>query len=222
MNSYASIAQVGSNAHSEVNNPLTYCMNNTMDQRFLHGGHADTYGQHSRPCQLFMSEYCAKKWDNFCEVASANKTTWLPNSMDCSTGISARGAGKRLTAGETLIRNTAARKYLIQMLNAHKKYMPFDPTVPTSPLISYWRSNADVTQADCGSVAIPMFAVDPTTIDNDPVMDKLLLVPAIAPDILINIYNTMKRQGVLGRLKGTKLGKFYSTVDYFKNKGGLS
>ena len=217
MNSYASLAQVGPNAHSEVNNPLTYCVNNNLDQRFLHGGHADILGQNSTQCQLFMSEYCAKKWDNFCEVASANQTTNIPNSMAVGMGLNAYNPGKQVTMGEMLIRNTAARKYLVRMLYAQKQYIPFDATVPTSPLVSYWCSTPNCN----GATPVPVFAVDPTVIDEDPIMDKLLAVPSVAPDILINIYNTMKRQGTLGGLKGTKLGAFYSSAKYFRDKGGL-
>ena len=218
MNSYASISGFGSNAHSEVNNPLTYCLNNNMDQRFLHGGNADTYGQHSRPCQLFMSEYCANGWDSFCEAASLNTNSWTPNNMQCSL-LSGDVAYRGLVAGEVLIRNTAARKYLVKMLGAVKKYEPFDPTVPTSPLISYWVPDDGCPL--CNSCGTPVYAVDPKTIDSDPVMDKLLAKPGIAPTIMVNIYNTMKRLGTLKELKGTKLGYFYTVHPYFKAKGGV-
>jgi len=213
---YSNISDFGSNAYSAVNNPLTYCMGNTMDQRFMHGGHSDTYGQHSRPCQLFMSEYCADKWDDFCEVASKNMNTYYPDQYEGCTlggGVACRG----LTAGEALIHNTAARKYLIKMHGAHKKYEPFDPTVPTSPMISYWVSD----NCSYSNVGVPEYGVDPKNIDNDPVMDKILEKPIIAFNILINIYNTMKRKGTLNQLKGTKLSHFYNTHEYFKSKGGL-
>ena len=65
---YSKIDNFGSNAASQVDNPLTYCVNNTLDQRFLHGSGVSDLGQHSRPCQLFMSEYCAQGWDKFCDL----------------------------------------------------------------------------------------------------------------------------------------------------------
>ena len=215
---YASISDFGSNAHSEVNNPLTYCLNDTLDQRFLHGSHSDTYGQHSRSCQLFLSEYCAKGWDGFCEVASQNTCRWLPNNIQSCLGYG-DVACKGMTAGEVLVHNTAARKYLVNMLGAHKKYEPFDPTVPTSPLISYWvpSDNCPMTLGK----PVPVYAVNPKEIDRDPVMDRCLANPVIALDILINIYNTMKRQMTLSQLRGTKLGHFYTTHPYFKAKGGI-
>lgn len=215
---YASISNFGSNAYSEVNNPLTYCLNDNMDQRFLHGGHADVYGQHSRPCQLFLSEYCAKGWDGYCEVASQNTNTSLPNNMQGCLGVG-DVACKGMNAGEVLVRNTAARKYLIKMLGAHKKYEPFDPTVPTSPLISYWVPSNNCPTSD--GPLVPVYAVNAAEIDNDPVMNKILAKPLIALDILINIYNTMKRVGNLKDLRGTKLGHLYSAHPYFVAKGGL-
>lgn len=212
---YSSISDFGSNAYLPVNNPLTYCMNDTMDQRFLHGGHSDVLGQHSRPCQLFMSDYCADNWDEFCEIASRNTSKSYPNNIDGCTE-STNVAHGSMTAGEALIYNTASRKYLIKMHNAYKKYEPFDPTVPTSPMISYW-----VNDGSCSNSRVPEYAVDPAKIDTDVVMDKILMKPIIAMDILINIYNTMKRYGTLSGLKGTKLGKFFDTHPYFKTKGGL-
>ncbi len=217
-NNYSSISSFGSNAYSPVNNPLTYCLNNNMDQRFLHGSNADTYGQHSRPCQLFLSEYCASKWDNYCEVASRNTESWTPNNLKCSlTGCN----NSNNSAGEMLVRNTAARKYLVKMIGATKKYEPFDPNVPTSPLISYWVSDNKCSPHLGARCLTPIYAVNPKTIDNDIVMDKLLAKPTIAPIILVNIYNTMKRMGTLKHLKGTKLGHFYTTNPYFNSKGGL-
>ncbi len=212
--SYKDISDFGSNAHSAVNNPLTYCLGNNMEQRFLHGGHADIYGQHSRPCQLFLSQYCADKWDGFCELASRNQSTHYPEQSEGCTGLVACNG---LTTGEALIYNTATRKYLIKMHNAHKKYEPFDPTVPTSPMISYWVSdNCSYSQK-----GVPEYAVDPKKIDDDIVMDKILTKPIIAMNILINIYNTMKRHGTLNSLKETKLGHFYNFHPYFKAKGGV-
>jgi hypothetical protein len=127
--------------------------------------------------------------------------------------VACRGA----TAGEALIYNTAARKYLVAMHGAHKKYEPFDPNTASSPMISYWVSDSCVG-SNCG---IPEYAVDPSKIDDDVVMDKLLMNPMVALNLLINIYNTMGRQNTLSGLKGTKLGNFYDTYPYFRAKGGV-
>jgi len=213
---YSKISGFGSNTYSAVNNPLTYCIGNTMDQRFLHGGASDTLGQNSRSCQLFMSEYCSDKWDDFCEIASKSTTRHYPNQ----SGSSCSGGGVAcagLTAGESLIRSTAERKYLHIMHGSRKKYEPFDPTVPTSPLISYWVSD----QCSQYSSGVPEYRVDGKTIDSDIVMDKILRKPSIAPTILVNIFNTMKRHGDLSTLNGTKLGNYYITHPYFKVEGSV-
>ena len=208
---YRPIASIGSNMYSPTNNPLTYCLGDTVDRNFLHGGAADTLGQHSKHCQLFMSEYCAEGWDEICEYASLNNNIDYPNNFQLCNGAS-QVASKNTTAGEVLLRNTAARKYLVTMGNCVKQYQPFDPNVAMSPLISSWSNGTGASRC------IPVYAVDPSTIDQDIVMSKLLMKPQIAIDILTNIFNTMKRQNTLQHLEGTKLGKFYAINPYFNRK----
>ena len=216
-NNYRPIASFGSNAYSPVNNPISYCLNETMDNRFLHGGSSYIVeGQHTKNGQAYFSEYCANGWDQFCEVGSRNTSRSYPNNIQLNINFGST-ASQNLTAGEILIYNTAAKKYLVNMLGCRKKYEPFDPTVATSPMISFWVSDQCSRNGKC----VPIYSVDPSTIDNDPVMDKILSKPQIAIDILINIYNTMKRNGTLSQLKGTKLGNFYDNVPYFKSKGGI-
>jgi hypothetical protein len=168
-------------------------MTDGLEHGFLHGGSANLYGKYSRPCQLFMSEYCATKWDSFCEVASYNTNTNFPNNAGNCLGYT-DVACKGLNAGEVLIKNTAARKYLVKMIGSKKTYEPFDPNVASSPLISYW-----IPENGCptGSGGVPIYIVNPKTIDSDIVMNKILSKPKIAFDILINIYNSMKRMKTL-------------------------
>jgi hypothetical protein len=201
---YSKIDNFGSNAVSEVDNPLTYCVNNTLDQRFLHGSGANELGQHSRPCQLFMSEYCAQGWDKFCDLAAANQVKSWPNDVGpCGTRLPCLD----LTAGDTLVRNTATRKYLVKMIGGHLEFQPFDPNVASSPLISQWKSDV---QCNAYMQPVPVYGVEPKDIDNDPVMTRLLAKPQIAMDVLMGIFKTMKNNGTLSQLKGTRLGTFYS------------
>ena len=209
---YKSISDFGSNEYSHVNNPLTYCIGDNMDQRFIHGNMAPVNGNNSTQCQLFMSDYCSVGWDSFCELESKNTSTSFPVQSPGGVIDSSLCMGK---AGDLLIANTAARKYLLKMHNATEKYEAFDPTVANSPMIRYW-----VSDSGSGS-GIPEYAVDPKNIDDDVLMDKILEDPNIALNILINIYNTMKRHGTLSELKTTKLGKFYNNHPYFKQKGGI-
>ena len=211
---YRSIKSMGPSETSEVDNPLTYCISNTVDTRFLHGGNSDIYGQHSKPCQAYLSDYCANQWDGFCEYASNNNTISWTNNLNANWDVSCKG----LNAGEILIKNTASKKYLKEMGNCVQKLEPFDPTVANSPMISYWVPGTyDIYSNTC----IPVYSVDPKTIDSDIVMDKILSRPIIALDILVNIFNTMTRENTIGQLNGTKLGKFYDENPYFRNKDYL-
>jgi hypothetical protein len=229
---YINITQFGCNSDvtNTVNDPLTYCLGFSGDQQFLHGSSAVRInGQSSKECQLYLSQYCAEKWDNFCELASQNTNISFPNNMD-TLGLG-DVACKGLNQGEVLIHNTARRKYLNCMLsNCEKKWVPFDPNVANSPMISYWVTsgqcgNSSCFSSGCGSssfnTCVPVYTVDPSSINNDIVMNKILDKPYIAFDILVNIYNTMKRIGTLSQLRGTRLGNYYSSNKYFVSKGGL-
>ena len=196
---YSTISNFGRNnilcdTNDSLSNPLTYCMLDNTESRQLHGGESVTMDRDSRQCQLFMSQYCANKWDAFCEVASARKNRNIPNQ-----GSTFNYYNNQLTAGEMLVKNTASRKYLVGMVNGKLNWERFDPTNAKSPSISYWTPNS-----------IPEYGVNPKDLDNDPVMNKLLDNPHIAPDILINIYNTMTRNKTIGKLKRTRLGKYYT------------
>jgi len=215
---YSSISDFGANVVSEIDNPLTYCLSTELNNGFLHGSSSDTLGPNSQKCQMFLSEYCAQKWDGFCEAASHNTATSYPN-MGYISGCTVPQEinGRRITQGEILIHNTAARKYLQRMHGGHEVYEPFDPNVASSPVISYYIPG----RCTLTGRHVATYAVDPSTIDGDVVMDKLLMTPAIAPMILVNIYNTMKNSGELVKLRGTKLGHFYTVIPYFKDRGGL-
>ena len=139
-NIYANIKNFGNTPNDksiglEIEDPLSYCLNWTIDQQFLHGGNSYIYGQYSKPCQAYLSDYCAEGWDGFCELASKNNNTNWPNQLDhtknFTTGIS---------AGDILIKNTAVKKYMVKMSdNCSQKFEPFDPTVANSPMISFWK-----------------------------------------------------------------------------------
>jgi hypothetical protein len=208
---YSSISKFGNMKNpSAVNNPLTYCINNTIDNKFLHGGppHILADGQGSPNCQAFLSDYCAQGWDSYCEYASNNINERYPSTMEtpdsCDNIPRGFNAAIPLTEGEVLLRNTASRKYLVKMIQGKELWEPFDPTVADSPMIRKW------VQTGYGNPMSPVYAVNPREIDNDIVMNKILSKPRIAMDILMNIYHTMKRNGTINQLDGTNLGKFYN------------
>lgn len=209
-NSYRSIGSIGGGtAIDAMANPLSYCVLNSIDTSFNHGQDVNILGPESKNCQNFMADYCAAKWDGVCEYAYNNQNKMVPNMMsDCQGNAPCHN----LTAGQILLRNTAAKKYLTAMSgNCSLRYEPFDPTVASSPMISYWD-----TGCHAKSRCVPMYEVDPKTIDNDVVMNKILANPKVAINILINIYNTAKRKGTLENLKGTNLYRFFQCEQFQK------
>jgi hypothetical protein len=199
-NNYAKANSFGCSMPDPVNNPLSYCvLGANVNNKFLHGGYAnEPFG---KECQAFMSDYCAQGWDDFCEVASAVDTTSWPNSIDPNSPMG-------LTQGEILIRNTAAKKYLIKTYSScQMSCEPFDPTVTSSPMVCY-----NCNCPDC----VPQYEVNPETIDKDIVMNKILNNYGIASDMLVNIYENMARKGLMVKLEGTNLGGFYKSREFME------
>lgn len=203
MTCYAKLIQFGNTAVTDLpvynGDPLTYCIGNNASQRFNHGSNAATYGQNSNACQIFMAQRCAAKWDPVCEYASSHAA-----NEEYATRADTLGAGSYqaidLTPGEILIRNTAMEKYRANMYDCQVKAEPFNAVDPASPMIYSWVGQNCVAEYEIA---------DASTIDADPVMNKILDRPQIAKQLLTNIKNTMQRKGTLGTLVGTRLGAFY-------------
>jgi len=223
--SYSCIGNFGqSEKVSPMSNPLSYCAVGGLDSGFYH----TLGGQYLRPdssqCQQFMGAYCGSKWDNICETLSKDMSKTSPNTVQqCNgpMGIVNTGLGGDLTRGQILIRNAASERFLKSMSgNCKRDYEPFDPTVADSPLISRWTAEGNVCRsgANChaSNVCVPIYAVDPKTIDDDPVMNKILEQPWIAMNILVNIYNNAVRNGELESLRGTKIYRLFGSVDFQK------
>lgn len=176
-------------------NPLVSCSLNLLDSGFQ--GVDRTYGKGSYNCQLFTAQQCANNWNNFCEIESDNTDVRYPDNVD---GL---GISQNLNAGEILIRDTAHMKYIVKMINGDKKDIPFNPIDINSAKLITWVSKN-------GLPTIPVYYVDPTTVDKDPVLIKLLAKPSIAPDILKGLYKTAKRKGNLNEYNDTLLGYWFN------------
>ena len=137
------------------------------------------------------------------------ETQKVPNMLqNCDNASDAGCYG--MTEGQILLKNTAMKKYLVAMSgNCQLKYEPFDPLTASSPMVTYWDSECQAKGA-----CVPMYAVDPSKIDNDRVMNLILKDPKIAIGILLNIYNTAVRKGSINTLKGTKLYNFFMTPGF--------
>lgn len=201
-----------------VNNPLSYCLSSGMDNSFMHGGHAGKIlNRETKPCQSYISEYCSNNWDEYCELESKNNSR-LSNALNSEQNTLNATIG--LTAGEVLIYNTASKKYIIRREGSCKLVSTqFDPTVASSPMYNEWVSSGGICFTGCGEDGgdcVPVYGVNPSTIESDPLMNKILNKPAIALDILKKIYVDMKKEKTLFQLKGTRLGSFFE-----KNFGAL-
>ena len=203
---YKSLINFGANKPNAVDDPISYCMP-TTDNYFIHGPQSWKIMTNSKPCQAYLSEYCSQGWDGFCEVVANTSATNIPNQIDINSSFN----GINLTSGDILVRNTASKKYLLNMGMCRKKIEQFDPLVSTSPNIYYWENNYG-SGNNLTSNCTPEYAVDPSAIDDDIVMNKILLKPSIAPDILDNIYRTMKENGTLVAVKDKKLGKYFEAT----------
>lgn len=231
--SYATISDFGKGANTQ-SNPLALCATSTLDSNFNNtlGGN-NISGPGNQQCQIFMAGYCAGNWDGVCEYMSKDQARVSPTIVQSWYGpqgnyLTALGIGSNLTKGQLLIRNTAAEKYLKSMsANCKRHYEPFDPTVADSPLVSRWIPSG--YSSDCktdeylfSSMCKPVYGVDPETIDNDIVMDKILQQPDIALDILVNIYNTAVANGDIKKLLNKKIGKLFVDPTFQKvAKSGL-
>ena len=195
------------------NDPLTVCLTDTMDKNFQSGSIGHLFGSRSRKCQLYMAQRCAENWDGFCEYYYRDRAgcQWpdrqqWPNTVQPRGWACQEGVAPPLTTGEQLLQNTAERKYCTY-LNCEKQCEKFNPMDPSSPTITYY------TDTGYGENCIPVCNVDPSTIDDDPVMDRMIANPKAAAGTLINICNTAKRQGT--DISGTKLGAVCN--QYFQN-----
>ncbi len=224
MSSYTKITAFGPAAgNSPMNNPLSYCAVSPLDSEFNHtlGSYM---GPYSFQCQAFMADYCANNFDGVCEYMSKNTDTRFPayhgNRAIGSGCSSSLGIGSGTSLGDNLIRQTAMEKYLVKMSsNCVRTYQPFDPTVANSPMIGTWSPIRSQ-----GGTCVPVYAVDPSVIDDDVVMNKILQKPELSLDILMNIYNN-SRNGVAipaywDSLKNTKLGQLLSS-DWFQSRNSV-
>lgn len=223
MSNYTSIGNFGNSNQNSLSDPMALIASSGLGagfQNVLGASYLNPDGEHA---QKYAAQWCATVgWNGTCEVLSKNVNRALPNTMaSCYTP---NGSCQiNLTQGQQLVRNTAMEKYLVAMSdNCVRQYQPFDPTSADSPLMSSWvnqgYSSSNKSCKSCSWTAcVPIYGVDPSKIDQDPVMNKILAEPWIAMDILINIYNNLKRKGKLSTLKNTKLGTLFET-QYFQQQ----
>ncbi len=202
---YSSIASFGSNK-SPSNDPLTYCLTESLDNAFQHGSSgASLYGPWSEHCQIYMAERSAKDWDMFSEyyykAHQVNEWGQWPNTSQSCT--STNDWCKGLTVGDYMLKNTAERKYC-RRPNCRLVAEPFDPNVADSPWITYYES----CECSTGEQNCPIICdqVDPGKLNDDVVMNHLLDNPWVGFNVLANIANNGARQGK--DFSGTRFGQW--------------
>jgi len=226
MSNYATFQKFGSNINRGVRNPynvanpLTYCLYWDSSTKFLHGSTARYYTPQCYECQNYMADYCAGKfndkntWDPYCEIYynNNNNNVWPNNAVinqsaanlsNCCGNARCSVTGGRLTTGEQLLRNSAERRFL-EYPGCPTAYEVFDPNVGSSPMMMVpgcGQQSVDYTNA--------IVKINPATIDNDQLMNRVLKTPSIALDILAIIYAATKSQTKPLNLSGTRLGKHY-------------
>ena len=145
-----------------------------------------------------MAQNCAANWNNVCEL-STQDTTPAFNAISKFSQY----YGQQTTVGEVTIRNSAVEKFC-DLKGCKAKIQQLDPVDSTSPFIR-------VYEGQC----VPVCRVDENTIDNDPIMNKMLDDPMRYRDIILNIYNTKKREeGIDLKNTNTRIGKFLK--QYFR------
>jgi len=201
---YTSIRKFGDKAKG--NDPLTYCLVDTMDKNF-YNVIGNLYGPRSDRCQAYMAQRCADNYDGFCEYYvqehQYKDEGWpinVPAPNTEQNNIFGATYNQPASLGDQLLQNASARKYC-EYVNCHKRCEPFDPMNPNSPQITFYESNGQVGQG-----CVPLCRVDPSKVDNDPLMNRMLSKPSVVAPTLINICNTAKRDGT--DLSGTKVGRF--------------
>lgn len=176
-------------------NPLSYCSLGDMSNSFFHGtsgSNTNLSSAYGRNCQSFMSDYCATNWDTICENMS-NKQDMVIDQLNTCRGV------KYINYGDLLIRNTAIKKYQTNMDECGIRYETFDP-------LSYIDHKIRIIGQSC----TPVYDIDTDTVVGDAVLNKLLDRPHVGMDILKGIYDSLKISGRYDKIKGTRLGKFYT------------
>tara|TARA_A100001011_G_C14307269_1_gene843729 strand:+ start:102 stop:917 length:816 start_codon:yes stop_codon:yes gene_type:complete len=205
---YVRISDFGKGAGGEqqIDNPLSYTMNSTLDQKFLHGNiQLLQNGQMSQNGQFFLANYGAAHFDEFCVYASMNQYAGAVVSVidsmiggsQCSELVGRYNpTGNNLTAGEIVIRNAAIMRYLKKMIGGKPVYQPFDPTVADSPIImSYIPNTLAVGGTNNSLIMTPIYGLTAEEIDNidrDPLMLYCVQRSWIAGDVLLGIYINLR------------------------------
>lgn len=208
MSEYRKISNFGSSLKPV--NGLEYCMFESLNNTLEHGSGASNLStKYGARCQAYMSTRCSNKWDDVCEVASQNKDVRYPGmkSIPYSTPFvdHKKSSLTEYTAGQLLVRQTAQNKYASKMS---------DTCIIQEELLDPTSASSDKVHMVSGNDCVVQYAVNPKTVKTDRVLQKMLMNPKPYMDILYDIYDGMKSQGILHRIAGTKLDSFFDSLRF--------
>ena len=196
---------------SDPENPLTYCLNDSLSVQFLHGPTSSKYKPRCKECQSYMRLRCAGKydkketWDKYCKFYyQANKHTYsTPTNPNANLATVNTNIPITLSFGEQLLHNAAEEKY-IRYVDRKVTYEQFDPMVATSPYIEM--SCNGLCAAGTGQYKV---VINKNGLDKDPLMNELLDHPKAGYDILAKIFKAHNSKQI--NIAGTKLEKYLSS-----------
>ena len=202
---------------------LSYITQSHLDSQFLHGTFGRINDKYSKHGQAYLSSRCAKNWDAICEIESRNAKNTYPNML-YGIDLITKSHNRGITSGEQLVRNTAFKRYKVEVKNCNLLCEPYDPSVPNSRLVCF-ESKIDAGDMNLryGAVAgsVPagsckgVYSLEHIeNVDSEPVLNKLITYPYICPDLLVMIHRDMTKRGTIGKLRGTRIGAFYETLGF--------
>ena len=202
MSNYRRISTMGEHLQVNQNEGLAMCLIDDGPQSRSSGGPgtANRLGPASANCQAFMSEYCANGWDKYCDIYYAKnnveETKYFPNQF----GVRGEQFSKPL--GDSLLKNAAQLRYF-NTQNCNRTYQePLDPTNASSPMITKYLDVRDMSNATLNTKTI-----NSRSIDNDPLMARMLANPNAVQQELKAIH-TLSRSARSGEgINNTKTGQ---------------
>ena len=210
--SYASLkAMEAPNANLDVNNPLSFCSFRSLDSSFLHGSGSVGIKPSGVECMSYMADKCSDKWDGFCRgIYETNQRNYFPNTAAvANNNIAECGVSNSQsnTIGGNMLRNSLERKFIRYHKQSYNDTL-FDPNMTDGAKYRRFK-----TLSASASYTVHM---DPSTIDNDDIVNMVLKNPYPCADVLARIYGVYKR-GKLS-LGGTRLGKHLdANSNYYGN-----
>jgi thiol-disulfide isomerase/thioredoxin len=192
---YTTISNLGKSVdyHTDQANPLTYCLYPNFNSQWIHGSTTTNklMTPNCEPCQSYMSQRCANKWDEACDIYTQhNQDTSWPN-MGAIDQFSQKKANNFLqftpNSGENLIRNSVEKRFFLYPA-ASTIYAPFDPNMASSPMYTKISTESSV----------PRWTLNPTTMgtlhDNDHYTNLMLNNPQACFDLLARFHKLSMEQ----------------------------